>query len=163
MSILSQLDINYIQLQHIHAMEPWKVIKLKSWWRQKGIFPEDFGTGSCPDGEHGLPVEKRRDETVEKDLPLSLPAQSCSLIRASSGGVRGKGGISSARRVLRRYQLLSARGRAVGRYFTELEENMNLQIFVLHTQKFVDKALSYSFFIFFPPFFFLSRFSEADV
>lgn len=51
----------------------------------------DFGTGSYPDGEHGLPVERRRDETVEKDLPFSLPAPSCSLIRISSReGLEGK-------------------------------------------------------------------------
>lgn len=82
---------------------------------KKGIFPVDFGTGSCSDGEHGLPVEKRRDEAVEKDLPFSLPVPSYSLIRASSRGVTGKGGI----RVSRRHQLLSARGRALG---TELEK-----------------------------------------
>lgn len=47
---------------------------------KKAFFPVDFGTGSCLDGEQGLPVERRRDETVEKDLPFSLPAPSYSLI-----------------------------------------------------------------------------------
>lgn len=152
MSILSQLDINYIQLQHIHAMELWKMIKLKSWWRKKkAFFLWILERGPAQTESMGLPL--RGDETEEKDLPFSLPAPSYLLIRATSRGVRGKAAIRSARRVWRRYQLLSARGHAVGRYFTELEKNMDLWIFVLCTQKFVDKAQSPSFFIFFLPFF----------
>lgn len=65
MSILSQLDINDIQLKQARAVELIKkeLTKAKRLVQKKGFLSVDLGRGSCPTRQCGLCIVKRGDKT----------------------------------------------------------------------------------------------------